>query len=87
MRRFIARGKPQGLRSVSRAARSKGWEIIGGVRRATIAGREEGRIRPRAVAPQRLASSRQVVGISATADGRSFGELSEAIVDFPNDPH
>jgi len=42
-----------------------------------------GRIRLRAVAPNGPLSSRHVLGIAITADGQSFGELAEAIVDLP----
>ena len=73
--------KPKTVRAELRVP--KGWKILEGAGTTTIAGRADGRIRLRALAPQGPLSSRHVLGIAITADGQSFGELAEAIVDLP----
>ena len=75
--------KPKTIRAELRVP--KGWKIIEGAGETTIAARTDGRIRLRAVAPEGPLSSRHVLGIAITADGQSFGELAEAIVDLPAD--
>ena len=45
--------------------------------------RAEGRVRFRAVLPPDSRGGRHMMGLAITADGRSFGELAEAMVDLP----
>jgi glyoxylase-like metal-dependent hydrolase (beta-lactamase superfamily II) len=61
----------------------KGWKILDGAGSATISARGEGRVRLRAVAPAGPRVTRQVLGVAIAVDGKPFGELAEAIVDFP----
>jgi len=60
----------------------EGWKPGQAGATAEIPARREGGIRLDATAPARPAGRRQVLGLSASVDGRPLGEVAEALVNF-----
>jgi glyoxylase-like metal-dependent hydrolase (beta-lactamase superfamily II) len=59
-----------------------GWRTARARAETRIPARSEGRLRLEAIAPEKPARRREVLGLSITFDGRPRGELCEAIVDY-----
>jgi glyoxylase-like metal-dependent hydrolase (beta-lactamase superfamily II) len=73
--------KPKAFRAELRLPMN--WKILNGAGEKMIAARTNGSIRLRAQAPAGPVSRQHVLGFTITVEGRSYGELAEAIVEVP----